>query len=62
MEITIKEFELQFDNTKPNGVVIRLNDETGCKLRICGIPSDLVYDPNGNLKDYIDISFKNINK
>jgi len=37
----IKKFELQFDE-KPNGYVIRLNDEKGCVLRICQIPKELM--------------------
>lgn len=50
-----KEFELQIDE-KLNGVVIRLNDETGCVLRICGIPKEVVFDKNKNIKKNIDIT------
>lgn len=55
METKVKEFELQIDE-KPNGAVIRLNDETGCVLRICGIPKELVFELNGEVKKYIDIT------
>lgn len=55
METIIKEFELQVDE-KLNGAVIRLNDETGCIIRICGIPFDQVFEPNGDRKKYIDIT------
>lgn len=56
MTIIEKQFELQIDE-KPNGCVIRLNDEKGCILRICGIPKELVYE-NGEVREYIDISYK----
>jgi len=58
MEKTIKTFELQIDE-KPNGCVIRLNDETGCILRICGVPKKLVYKNGitGMVREYIDISY-----
>jgi hypothetical protein len=55
MENIHKAFELQIDE-KPNGAVIRLNDETGCLIRICGIPKETVYDKNGELKKFIDIT------
>jgi hypothetical protein len=58
MEKIIKIFELQIDE-KPNGCVIRLNDEKGCILRICGIPKNLVYEHgiSGIVREYIDISY-----
>ena len=56
MESINKEFELQIDD-KPNGVVIRLNDESRCILRICGIPKELVYDEQGNQREFIDITY-----
>jgi len=56
MNTIIKKFELQVD-LKPNGAVIRLNDEKGCMLRICGIPKELVFQPDGQMKEYIDIPF-----
>jgi hypothetical protein len=61
METIIKEFELQIDE-KQNDVVIRLNDEKGCVLRICGIPKEQVFEPNGERKPFIDLSWKDITK
>jgi hypothetical protein len=55
MEQIIKKFELQIDET-PGGVVIRLNDENRCVLRICRIPKKLVYQKN-EIKDFIDITY-----
>jgi hypothetical protein len=57
METMIKTFELQID-VKQNGAVIRLNDEKGCIVRICGIPNEIVFDEDGNVKEFIDISYK----
>lgn len=51
----IKNFELQIDE-KPNGMVIRLNDEKGCILRICGIPKKLVYQGD-EIREFIDIVY-----
>jgi len=51
-------FELQIDD-KPNGVVIRLNDDRRCLLRICGIPKSLIYDDKNRLKEFIDITYQN---
>ena len=59
METITKEFELQIDE-KPNGAVIRLNDETGCVLRICGVPTNMVYEDDGSIKKYIDITLSSI--
>jgi hypothetical protein len=56
MEKMIKKFELQFD-LKPNGAVIRLNDERGCILRICGIPKNMVFQSSGEPREYIDIAY-----
>jgi len=56
MEITQKEYEFQVDQ-KPHGAVIRLNDENGCVLRICGIPKELVFNPDGTPRTYIDIIY-----
>ena len=58
MEKFIKNFELQIDE-KPNGMVIRLNDEKGCVLRICGIPKKLVCE-DGEVREFIDISYSNV--
>jgi hypothetical protein len=51
-------FELQIDDTKDSGVVIRLNTIDGCKLRICKIPRYLVFDQYGKEKEFIDIEYK----
>jgi hypothetical protein len=55
METFKKKFELQIDE-KPNGCVIRLNDDKGCILRICGVPKKLVYK-GAEIREFIDISF-----
>lgn len=56
MESDIKLFELQIDE-KPNGMVIRLNDDQGkCVLRICGIPKKLVYK-GAEIREFIDITY-----
>jgi hypothetical protein len=34
---------------------IHLNDENGCILRICNIPKKIVYKPDGELREFIDI-------
>jgi len=54
-----KTYELQIDE-KPNGMVIRLNDESRCVLRICGIPKDNVLDEDGNIKEFIDITYPHV--
>lgn len=59
MNKTIKKYELQFD-LKPNGAVIRLNDEKGCVLRICGIPKEIIFEPSGEVKEYIDFIYPKI--
>ena len=53
--------EIQFDE-KPNGAVIRVNDETGCILRICQIPKELLFNPDGTRKPYVDIAFPSVEK
>lgn len=55
MEIIQKELEFQLDK-KPSGYVIRLNDEHGCLLRICKIPSHLIETRNGR-KGFIDLEY-----
>ena len=53
--------EFQLDE-KPNGFVIRINNETGCVIRICQIPKELIFDENGEVKNHIDITYpKQIN-
>jgi hypothetical protein len=61
METISKIFELQVDE-KPNGAVIRLNDEVGCLLRICAIPPEMVFFPDGTLRDTIDICMNDTEK
>lgn len=56
MEELSGEMELQIDD-KPQGVVLRLNDENRCILRICRIPRELVYDEKGNLRKFIDVTY-----
>ena len=46
-----KVFEFQIDE-KPNGYVVRLNDEKGCILRICQIPKELI-ESDG----FIDVAY-----
>ena len=55
IESIYDEFELQIDD-KPNGVVIRLNNDR-CILRICGVPKELVYDEKGIRREFIDITY-----
>lgn len=56
-----KTVEIQFD-MKPNGGVIRVNDETGCILRICQIPKELLYNADGSRREYVDIAFPETKK
>ena len=56
MESILDTFEIQIDE-KPNGCVIRVNDENQCVIRICGIPHELVFDKNGERRDFIDITY-----
>lgn len=56
MEEIIGLMEVQVD-AKPQGVVIRINDEHRCILRICGIPHELVFDGYGNRREFIDITY-----
>jgi hypothetical protein len=54
-ESNYKEYDLNFD-LKPNGAIIRLNNESQCVLRICGIPNKLVFE-GGNVRNYVDICY-----
>lgn len=57
MESRTQTFELQIDH-KPNGLVIRVNDDHKCVLRICNIPQELIIDPkNGKVREFIDITY-----
>lgn len=51
--------EIQFDE-KPMGAVIRINDETGCIFRICQIPKELIFHPDGTRKQFIDLTYPTI--
>jgi len=50
------QLELQFDE-KPWGAVIRVNTATGCKLRMCRIPKELVFDENQEVREFVDITY-----
>lgn len=54
-------FELQYD-LKPLGAVIRVNSEKGCVLRICQIPKELIFDEQGNVREFVDIIFPKVEK
>ena len=56
MTSKIRLLEIQIDE-KPNGAVIRVNDESKCVLRICNIPKYLVFDKDGNPLTTIDLTF-----
>jgi len=56
MITVIKECEIQIDE-QPSGVIIRINGAEGCLLRICRIPKELIYDEQGNIKEFIDIRY-----
>ena len=58
---TYEMYELQFDD-KLNGVTIRLNDSARCVLRICGVPREMVYDAEGNVREWVDIAYPPIKK
>jgi uncharacterized FlaG/YvyC family protein len=58
METISENLELQIDE-KPNGCVIRINDAKGCRVRVCQIPRELVYNEQGELRDFIDITYPN---
>jgi hypothetical protein len=58
---TIKKYEVQVDE-KPMGVVLRVNDQNRCILRICRIPRELVFDEQGNVREFIDITYPKIMK
>ena len=55
------QLELQFDE-KPWGAVIRVNTATGCKLRMCQIPKELVFDDEGEVKEFVDITYPKAEK
>lgn len=62
METITGTFEMQIDE-KPTGMVIRLNSDNGCFLRISGLPREMVYekvDDVDKIKDFIDIAVKTI--
>jgi hypothetical protein len=52
----MRKLEIQYD-LKPNGAVIRINNYKGCILRICRIPKELVFDENGNVREFIDLAY-----
>jgi hypothetical protein len=55
-QIPIGIMEVQYD-LKPNGAVIRINTAQGCVFRMCKIPVELVFDSQGNPKDFVDIEY-----
>jgi hypothetical protein len=56
MQTFLEPFEVQVDE-KPNGAVIRINDARGCRIRICGVPKELVFDEQGEVRSFIDIAY-----
>ena len=61
METITGTFEIQFDN-KPMGAVVRINDEFGrCILRVCQIPQNLVFNPDGTVREFVDVVVKKEN-
>jgi hypothetical protein len=52
----MKKLDIQY-NLKPNGAVIRINNYSGCIFRICRIPKELVFDENGNVREFIDLAY-----
>ena len=56
MQTFLEIFEVQVDS-KPNGAVIRINDVRGCRIRICGVPKELVFDEQGEVRTFIDITY-----
>ena len=60
MEEITETFEIQIDE-KPNGAIIRINDVKNCRLRICCIPRELVFDEQGEVRTFIDITYPNLN-
>lgn len=56
MQTFLETFEVQVDS-KPNGAVIRINDVRGCRIRICGVPKELVFDEQGEVRTFIDITY-----
>ena len=60
METITGNFEIQFDK-KPMGSVIRINDEQGrCILRVCQIPNKLVFEPDGMVREFVDVVAKKL--
>jgi len=51
--------EIQFDD-KPQGVTIRVNTQVGCIFRICQVPRELVINPDGSTKEFVDIAYPKI--
>jgi hypothetical protein len=56
MQTFTEPYELQVDE-KPNGAVIRINNAFGCRVRICSIPKELVFDEKGEVRSFIDITY-----
>ena len=56
MTSNIELLEIQVDE-KPYGVVIRINNEKRCILRICNIPKYMVFAADGTQFPTIDITF-----
>jgi len=56
METFIEQFEIQVDE-KPSGAVIRINDMKSCIIRICSVPRELVFDEQGEMRSFIDITY-----
>lgn len=56
MQTFEERFEIQVDE-KPTGAVIRINDVRGCRIRICSIPKELVFDEKSEVKSFIDIIY-----
>lgn len=54
-------FEIQYD-LKPQGAVIRINTASGCVLRICKIPEEQVFDEQGNVRNFVDMSYPKENQ
>lgn len=57
MQTFLEPYELQVDE-KPNGAVIRINNAFGCRIRICGVPKELVFDEQGEVRSFIDITYQ----
>lgn len=55
-QIPIGLMEVQYD-LKSNGAVIRINATNGCIFKMCKVPVELVFDSQGNPKDFVDIEY-----